>query len=942
MSLSIDASTTYTNLGYHPHETSPTSYPHNPYPLAGGQRSSTSSFVDHHAPSSNPRASLTAAGAPSSPNLHLNPRSCITCRRRKVKCDKRHPCSNCHKAAIECVFPGPGRAPRRNKKPPDAELLERLRRLEGVVQSLGKGTDGEDLPGHGSGDAEDGAKGGVHAGRGEGRDTPDAHRSGTEPPGLASDNASNTSGPLSPDSGRAASVSGPAERRESGKGQMEKEFGRLVVSEGRSRYVSNSFWASMTEEIAEMRDILDDPSEEEDEHATPDSDPSEIGNHQSFIFGYSSTMLSLRLIHPPVKLIMTHWEVYKQNVDPLVKILHIPTTEKLLLEAMENVNHLPRSTELVMFAIYYSAVVSLTEEECKTVLQIEREVGLRRYRFGVEQALAKTNFLGTQEISVLQAFCIFLVCVRRHDDTRFVWSLAGVAVRLATALGIHRDGEQFKLKPFDTEIRRRLWWQICSLDVRAAEDQGTDPSIMEASFDTKLPLNLNDSDIWPEMEEPPTERTGFTDMSFVLVRYEIGYTIRRIAYKAPGAVLKEQEEFITLEDQERKIEELRRYLENKYLQHCDLSVPLQWVSYNVAQLILSKMYMMLMHPLNRNSSSKMSRAQKDRLFHTSIDVVRRSRLLERQRQTFRWGWLFRTYIQWHAVAFLLAELCWRTNGPDVDLAWEAIDLVFDEWGGSVSATKKGMLWKPMRKLMIKAKETRRKELERQTMFPKDGSLGLNKDSSSRKRHSSTTSVGLQSPSTSGEQVLPGNAVTSIAPLSEYVVANMMSNNATPDAKQNIAIQKQQQQQQQSMQQSQIPQQQHQHPNPVHQIKNEALGQPHGLQTPESQPRSPLPSAIQNSHSNLAFTHVPDLQYLPPLATYNPSMSMASPPTSDMNANPAWNGMIDDPMLSQDPNAEDVMNWDGWEDMVKDFQMDVQQEPGFESGGPVLSGMGDWW
>src|ERR1700749_5125414 len=70
-------------------------------------------------------------------NSNLNPRSCVTCRRRKVKCDKKPKCTNCVKAHIECIYPSPGRAPRKPRKPQDTELMERLRKLEGVVQMLG-------------------------------------------------------------------------------------------------------------------------------------------------------------------------------------------------------------------------------------------------------------------------------------------------------------------------------------------------------------------------------------------------------------------------------------------------------------------------------------------------------------------------------------------------------------------------------------------------------------------------------------------------------------------------------------------------------------------------------------------------------------------------------------------------------------------------------------
>lgn len=69
--------------------------------------------------------------------------SCVTCRRRKVKCDRKDPCSNCVKNQIECHFPVTGRLPRRRdpaawKSPTEkqAELLDRLRRLESLVTEL--------------------------------------------------------------------------------------------------------------------------------------------------------------------------------------------------------------------------------------------------------------------------------------------------------------------------------------------------------------------------------------------------------------------------------------------------------------------------------------------------------------------------------------------------------------------------------------------------------------------------------------------------------------------------------------------------------------------------------------------------------------------------------------------------------------------------------------
>jgi hypothetical protein len=41
--------------------------------------------------------------------------SCLRCFERKVKCDKSHPCANCVKSNVECIFRIPS-APRRKKK----------------------------------------------------------------------------------------------------------------------------------------------------------------------------------------------------------------------------------------------------------------------------------------------------------------------------------------------------------------------------------------------------------------------------------------------------------------------------------------------------------------------------------------------------------------------------------------------------------------------------------------------------------------------------------------------------------------------------------------------------------------------------------------------------------------------------------------------------------
>lgn len=474
-----------------------------------------------------------------------------------------------------------------------------------------------------------------------------------------------------------------------------------------------------------MRDILDDPTDEDDDYPSPGSGSTSSANHQGFLFNFSSTHFPLRDYHPPAHQIPTYWQLFTENVDPLIKIFHRPTLEKLIDEASHNLDHISKTTEALMFTIYFAVITSMPDDDCISIFGIEKQGTLEKYRMAVEQAMARAGFLSTQELVVLQSFALFLTCVRRLDDSRYVWTLTGLLIRMGQSLGLHRDGQQFDLSPFETEMRRRLWWQICSLDVRTSEDHGSDPSIVEHSFDTRFPLNLEDEDLNPDMKETPVEREGRTEMTFDLIRYTVSTTVRRLSYAPPGhGPCSVKNASLTLEDKEHLIEVLHQHLENKYLKHCDTKRPLDWVSATVSRLILAKMWLIVHHPaLRDNGGAGLPQETKNRLFHTSVEVIEFSHLLETERLTQKWGWLFRTYVQWHAVAFVLSQLCIRTSGPDVERAWAAVESVFEDWGGTVSTSKRGMLWKPLRKLMARARSVRVRELNKQSKFPLDGSLG---------------------------------------------------------------------------------------------------------------------------------------------------------------------------------------------------------------------------
>lgn len=169
----------------------------------------------------------------------LNPRSCMTCRRRKVRCDKSMPCTNCRRAQIPCVYPAPGRAPRRVKPrepsttrvkdQPTKREIDLARRLQTVQARL----DGLSRKVRGN---ADGSSAGGRSPR----------SAGSSPRGsLSSASGATAVGEMAEDATRSTERGGLAELR--------RRPGRLVLQGGgKTRYVDNRFLARLNDEVSEV------------------------------------------------------------------------------------------------------------------------------------------------------------------------------------------------------------------------------------------------------------------------------------------------------------------------------------------------------------------------------------------------------------------------------------------------------------------------------------------------------------------------------------------------------------------------------------------------------------------------------------------------------------------------------------------------------------------
>ncbi|KAG5804531.1 hypothetical protein H9Q74_008781 [Fusarium xylarioides] len=268
-------------------------------------------------------------------------------------------------------------------------------------------------------------------------------------------------------------------------------------------------------------------------------------------------------------------------------------------------------------------------------------------------------------------------------------------------MGLHRDGTTFGLKPFDTELRRRLWWHICLLDMRSSEFHGYEPIVRGDMFDTKLPLNINDSDLSPNMPEAPKEHQGYTQMTFCLIRCEMTKAGWNVGYASP---IPSSTATAARADGELIVQELKSRLEERYLRYCDECVPFMLFTTKVARLIVARTGLIVEFP-RKQKEAYTSTVIRDRLFSTSMEVLELSSFIMTNSSISKWTWHSKAHIQWHAVIFVLSEICSRPASADCDRAWEFINTVHNRWNMNERG-KRGNLWRPIQRLMVKARYVR--------------------------------------------------------------------------------------------------------------------------------------------------------------------------------------------------------------------------------------------
>ncbi|KAF4991286.1 hypothetical protein FGRMN_7946 [Fusarium graminum] len=584
---------------------------------------------------------------PRTPSRRIE-RSCAVCHRRKVRCDKKFPCSHCIRSGFECSYPPAGPSVRRAKKTTIDDVASRISQMERTIEAFKAGQ-------------------------------------APPPPPPASTSSlipTNTSTPTP-----TVTLSGGELREiipESSSTERSGSEG-LLLNKGRiSHYVNEVLLSRVIEQEDDVRTALTTPREEAPRDV--DSPASPFNPMGMLSADLSPTAISS--FHPPRRIAIRLWKVFVDSVDLSTKVVHIPETETILYTALSDPTKATAESLGLCFAIYYASLTALHPEEALDITGEDRKQMLHRYRVCLEQSLAQADFFDNPTVILLQAIAICSSAMRVHNSGRAVWIMNGLALRAAQSIGLHRDGSKLGLSPFESEIRRRLWWHFIERDARVAEDYGLQNTSGSFSLSgVEQPRNLHDSDLYPGMKELPPSRPDWTRMTLALCNNQASKAWVRIFQMGCS------ENGVPDEDVRKQLIKEHMDKVEGILKHCNPLIPEQRMTIRISQLVVRKVdiisrrqWQTLRQPNDRQPLTTESD------FVEAIELLELANLMWEDDDMAPLNWISRAFPQHHVMLSILRHLCMSPRGPNAGRAFAAVEGHLENFRPYVNGPLSGLKW----------------------------------------------------------------------------------------------------------------------------------------------------------------------------------------------------------------------------------------------------------
>ncbi|KAI6781968.1 uncharacterized protein J7T54_005179 [Emericellopsis cladophorae] len=543
------------------------------------------------------------------------PVSCIPCASRKVRCDKQQPCCHCKRRPQDtCEYPRPIAVSERGHD----GLGERIVLLEQVIRSLGGDPNDIVQPQHGQ--------------------TP------TYPsPASVLSAKSSATARIEPSSCESATTAA-----------IDRAGLPMWYSWGEAKFLQHDNPA-----VSSLRHQL---------CLSPASGSSYVSTILDPVEAPDTVRPEARRV--PRQHLDTLWTVFLQNVHPLVKIFFDWEVEPVIKRAKQEASGLSAPEGALLCAISFLAAVSLPEDDCVRLLHEEKPLLLAHLHHTTEVSLRLAGYAVTSNKLTVQAFMLYLHAIRARAHPAALFSLMGVASRVAERMGLHRDGEFLGLSVLRSEERRRMWWQLQYMELTVAHQIGAlSPSVL-GKWDAKMPANVDDGALAPETKALPADGTALTSMSNCLWKYNV-LQFHRGARGADHGVL-------TADQTTSMVDRIEEMLRVKFVQYCELLNPLHVnMQLAICQFLVATRRLLRQPALVHAKISDMSRQERDALLAICVKNLEYCILTQTNEILEGFKWHNNAFFPWAAFIYVILEASHRAEEAAIEGIWRIIRRTYE-------------------------------------------------------------------------------------------------------------------------------------------------------------------------------------------------------------------------------------------------------------------------
>ncbi|KAL9113955.1 MAG: hypothetical protein Q9227_002089 [Pyrenula ochraceoflavens] len=604
--------------------------------------------------------------------------SCLECRRRKLKCDRLHPCTNCGKFGRDCVFLAPAL---------DSASQMRLTQIKEKMGSLERVLENDVAK-----NKEKSAASKAPARRGKKKQPTAARLPGvnSSSEGTDSDNEPEDERDLEPTPFAIEDAAYLDDGDDDDLLDLGYRLGKMRLTER----IGGLFRPKIAEEVNFTLggpldgDMPPPPSgyalgpAGSGRESFLEPGPSYIAPRSGFFFNVEGQSSSIIDYLPSRFAADQLVEQYYKAVHPVAHVLHWSSFQTIYDNFWNNVSlgvEPPAAQQAIVFAVLFSAVVSFQEEDILGLFGVNQKSMTETFQAGTEMSLARANFLRTTKASVLQALVIYMIPMCRSEMSRAHSTMIGAAIRLAECMGLHRDPSTYGADPIECQVRRALWYHLCMLDIRTCEVQGPRPGIRREDFDTQLPLNIDDADL-AVLNNAYSDQNRFTDMTLTRIRFECNEMHRLIWVERSRLERKET----TITSLLGRIESFRKAMLEKYTPLFDLSNPLHYNAKIVLDLHIGRFYISALHRYHVSTTVRIPDRLRQLILTYGTQYLEAGVTLDTDPRLRTWVWITGAYQQYHVALLLIVEVYTYPMRREADRIWRCLDYVFEEVIGDPS------------------------------------------------------------------------------------------------------------------------------------------------------------------------------------------------------------------------------------------------------------------